>query len=140
MSGVYELFVYSAIFLVATLIVDFAFKTKVVRYGIATVILVIAMVVVSIPVSESKETKTEKLGFELADKIEEYKKNYGNYPENLNDDFFKNAPKNTALGHSFQYTKYVNEKGEEYFELKFSRRDGMDAYLYSTKKEWRYVD
>jgi hypothetical protein len=140
MSGIYELFIYLAIFLVATLIVDFAFKTKVVRYGIVAVILVIAMVVVSIPVSENKETKTEKLGFKLADKIEEYKKTYGHFPENLNDNFFKDAPKNTALGHSFQYRIYVNEKGKEYFELKFFGRDGMDAYLYSTKKEWRYVD
>jgi len=139
-ASLYPFVIIGILLLISLAVVDAFFKTALVRYGIVFLTLFAVMAFASVYVTSNKEAKTERLGWQVSEKIKDYKQIKGHFPTALNDTFFDNVERNTSFGYPFVYERHWNEKGEEYFSLHFSASNGMDAYLYSTKREWIYVD
>lgn len=138
--ALYPLLIGGIFLLIFSLLIDVACKTALFRYWIVCFILFSLMFSIGSVTTSNKQEETEQLGLALAEKIKAYKQLYGQFPDDLKHQYFDTLNKNTAYGKPFDYKLYWEDNGEVYFGLHFFALNAMDAYLYSTKKEWLYID
>ncbi|HUC79858.1 MAG TPA: hypothetical protein VMR70_03045 [Flavisolibacter sp.] len=136
----YPLVIGGIILLIFSLLIDVGCKTALLRYWVVGIALFSIMFGIGSATTSNKQEETEQLGLALAEKIKGYKQLYGQFPSDLKHHYFDTLNKNTAYGKPFDYKLYWEDNGVVYFELHFFALNAMDAYLYSTKREWIYVD
>jgi hypothetical protein len=83
----------------------------------------------------------EKQASILGEYVEKYKEKFGEYPENLETEFFNNAPHRTYLGTKFKLDNYTdrNEKDTIFCVINFSLGDYIGHYN-TRKKRFYYSD
>lgn len=128
------------LFFLLSVWLDKRLGTKIKRYSILTVFLLLLTLLVFNPIKKWIISDTEKRGEILAKSVDDYRIKYGHYPKNLNDPFFDNAPKTALIRRPFWYEIYKNDKNVEEYEISCSSFNGQFATKYSGNQKWIYHD
>lgn len=95
-----------------------------------------------------KADKTNEIASDIISKLEDYKNEFGTYPDSLKllvPDYFTKIPSTFYSGRNneFYYAKHIFTRDSsrmEFFELWFNAPLGVEAKYNSFKKEWQYDD
>jgi hypothetical protein len=127
--------------LIATWLHDRYNNTKLKKYIYLTTVLLTVYIILLFPNRQYLRTKSEERGIELGEYIVKYKKQYGKYPDSLNNDFFNEAPQRSYFGTKFQVTTSIDNNGKD--TNCFIEYPSLNGYfgIYPIKtKKWHYVD
>ena len=122
------------------LIVDNLFKTRLIKYSAIFLIMFPISYYAFQPMIPHIKKSTESRGEILCQAIENYKKENGHYPHDLNDPALIDAPKYASIFRPFSYRVYFDENKTPYFEISCISFSGLFGYYYSTSHKWCYAD
>lgn len=109
-------------------------------YGISLII-----VLISSCNSKEQNDKTDKIANQIINLLEDYKKNTGRYPEDLENlvpEYIKEIPKTSLRNrnNSFYYVRIVNDSTLEQYELYYYAAFGVEVRYNSLNRVWEYDD
>lgn len=128
------------IFLILSLWIDRQFKTKIKRYSILTMVLLLVSLLVFIPIKKWLLEDTEARGEILIKAIEDYKIQFGHYPQHINGPYFKDVPNTALINRRFRYRVYQVDSNRLTYVIYCASFNGQFAYRYEGRHDWAYAD
>lgn len=135
------IFVLLIILLLLLFILDHYSKTSLKRYLLLSIAVWAIICFLFVPIKKFIEKQSENRAEVIINSIEKYKQDFGEYPENLNGQDFKNLPIQNALGNYYYYLTTTDKKtGEKYFKISYYTFNGRVGYYSSRRKKWEYYE
>ena len=120
-------------------VLDYFLKTSLKKYSLLSVGLWLVICGLFFPAKNFLEQQSENRAAALIESVEKYKKEFGNYPKSLANQYFVNYPLRSYVGSYYQYySSMSNTNGKIFFVIYYYTFNGRLAKYNSRSRAWAY--
>ncbi len=116
---------------------DLHFNVRLVRYVGVSLAILLVLGATSYPLRDVLLDKSEQRGDALRLKVEDFKEKYGEYPKDLSEGFFAEAPVRSLVGTPYVY--HYDTTSQAYY-IDFVAFYGYWCVYSTNEGKWIYVD